>query len=744
MLKQLFSNRRALHAGCSALAIALIAGGAEAQDNVTELERITVEGTSGEQEEPEVGLVAKRTSAVTKTETPLVETPQSVSVVTQQQIEEQDAQTVGEALLYTPGVFAEPGGGNDSQRYDFQSIRGQLYVGSHYVDGMKATFGVGNLTMPQFDTYNIERIDVVRGPTSVLYGQGYPGGMINIITKRPTADPLREVTVGFGSYGEVFGTFDLSGPIDEEGQYLYRLTGVARHSDNQINFVEDERFAIAPSFTWAPDEDTSLTILGSYQRDPEGGYYGSLPEAGMLTPLADGGYIPRDFFVGDPDFDMFEREQASIGYLFDHRFNDNWKVSQSLRYIDTTARVQALSGAAIIPPTTLLRSALFGEGGTASLTVDTNAQADFATGPLDHTVLFGIDYARSVWDQDLGFDLLSVPPIDIRNPVYGVPITVPNSPATATLFSTTREILEQTGLYIQDQIRWENVMLTVGGRYDIASLEYDRTSTFLGMDTSLSSVQNDTAFTGRAALSYIFENGIVPYVSYSTSFVPILGSDAAGDAFVPITGKQWEAGIKYAPTWFDGFFAASIFDITLENALTADSDPLNICIGQTGPGPCQVQSGEQRFRGLELEAKADLGSGFSLLGAYTWLNAEITESNGVDLGKHPVNTPEHMASLWLGYEFQNDALAGLSLGGGVRYVGPTFADAANTVEVPGYTLFDAALSYDFGRRFDNLDGMELAINATNLFDKTYVSCGGTNYCNYGLGRTVVGRLSWHW
>ncbi|WP_157776541.1 TonB-dependent siderophore receptor [Nitratireductor aquibiodomus] len=717
-------------------------GVAHAQEASTRLPQISVEG-DGAADETGDNLVAKTSDTGSKISVPLTEVPQSISVVTRKQIEEHGALTVGQALRYTPGLVAEPGGGNESLRYDFQSLRGLPYVGSHFVDGLKATFGVGNLGMPQFDPYNIERIDVVRGPTSVLYGQGYPGGMINIVTKKPTSERLREVAVGVGNDGKLFGTFDFSGPLDAEGQFLYRLTGVGRRADNQVDLVGEERLAIAPSFTWKPSDNTSLTILGSFQRDPEGGFYGSLPEAGLLYPLSDGEYIPRNFFPGDPDFDRFEREQASIGYGFEHRFNEHWKISQNLRYIDSSAEVQALSALQLIPPTTLARAALYGDDRTRALTVDTNAEVTFTTGPLAHTMLAGVDYARSVWDQEFGFSAM-VPPIDIRNPIYGSPIQVPDSPATAMVFSSTRQKQEQIGVYLQDQVRWGNLVLTAGGRYDSADLFSDRKSSFLGMDTSGSSDQKDDAFSGRVGLTYLFENGLAPYVSYSTSFVPTLGTGADGVPFRPIRGEQWEAGIKYEPNRFDGFFAASVFDVRLENALTTDTRPGRICMGQMGPGPCQIQSGEQRFRGLELEAKAQLSSGLSVLGAYTYLDAEITRSNGPDLGKRPVNTPEHIASLWLNYSFQNQTLLGLTIGGGIRHQGATFGDPENTNRVPAHTLFDASVRYDFGQKFKDLEGLELAVNATNLFDETYVACSGKSYCNYGAGRSVVGTLSYRW
>lgn len=609
---------------------------------------------------------------------------------------------------------------------------------------MKATFGGGNLGLPQFDPYNIERIDVVRGPTSTLYGQGYPGGMINMITKRPTEQKLREVSAGLGDDGRMFETFDFSGPVDEQGRFLYRLTGVGRKAGGQVDFVEEERFAIAPSFTFRPQEGTSLTLLASYQKDPKGGYYGSLPEAGTLTPLADGGYISRSFFPGDPDFDKFERKQASIGYLFEHRFDNGWKINHSLRYIDTNAQIHALASAGLMPPTTLMRMAMFGDSDTRSLTSDSNIQGKVETGPLTHNLLLGLDHAQSNWRQDLGINLAGVPSIDIRNPDYGQTISAPDSPATAMVFSSTTEKLRQTGFYAQDRIEWGGWKLALGGRYDRAKLSNDRTSSVIGMDTSGVSSESYDAFSGKASLAYVFGNGVTLYGGYSTSFVPTPGLDAAGNAFRPISGKQWEAGAKYAPSWFNGYFAASAFDIRLEDALTVDTDPTHFCVGQMGPGACQVQTGEQRFRGLELEARAELGNGFSAIGAYTWLDAATTKSNSPDLGKRPVNTPQHMASFWLGHEFQQDALLGLTLGAGVRYVGSTYGDSINAVSVPGYTLADASLQYDFGKKFANLDGLKLNINATNLFDKTFVACSGSNFCNFGAGRSVTGKLAYSW
>ncbi|WP_104494227.1 TonB-dependent siderophore receptor [Paracoccus denitrificans] len=293
---------RGLGMGVSVLALvvgALLPAAALAE--TVELGTIIIRGGP---DEGKSGKLAKVASGGTKTETPLVEVPQSVSVVTETAIRESGVTTIGQALAYSPGLFASPAGGNDSARYDFQSLRGQGYNGALFLDGMRGSFGSGNLSLPQFDPFNLERIEVIRGPSSVLYGQGLPGGLINAVTKRPTGGTHRELAFTLGSENRRELRFDLGGS-SRDGSFDFRLAGLARAADNRIGHVSEERFAIAPSLRWNIAEGTSLTFFGSYQHDPEGGYYGSLPPEGLLTSLADGRYIPRDFFAGEPDYDRF-------------------------------------------------------------------------------------------------------------------------------------------------------------------------------------------------------------------------------------------------------------------------------------------------------------------------------------------------------------------------------------------------------------------------------------------------------
>lgn len=696
-------------------------------------------------EGPIRGYIASRSSTGTKTDASLLETPQSISVVTADQMTNQGVLSAGQALRYTPGVVAEPGGGNDSQqRYDFQNIRGLPYVGRHYLDGMKATFGTGNVTMPAFDPFMLERIEVLRGPASVLYGQNDPGGLINMVSKRPTATPFNEVTLSGGSFGFGQLSVDSSGRLTADDTLLYRVAALGRHSDNQVDFVQGQRVMVAPSLTWNPTIDTSLTLLSHYQHDPKGGYYSSFPEAGLLQPGAFG-TIPRTRFAGDPSFDRYSRTQYSIGYIFDHRFDDMWSVRSTLRYLDSESELRALSANALIPPTTLNRSTLAASGRTSALTLDNQAKAEFATGIVHHTLLFGVDHLNADWNQFQGVGMMGVPPIDAVNPVYGQSIPSPTSFPAATLTSNGQFRQSQTGLYAQDMMKIGNVVLTAGGRYDWAETRNDRTSSLLGLiDTSVKESNSDKAFSGRVGASYLFDNGIAPYVSYSTSFQPVLGISGSGGSFKPLEGEQTEIGVKYQPLGSQTFIGLSLFDIRQKNALTLDPTPGSLCIGLAGPGPCQIQTGEMRSQGFEAEVKSRIAPNINVIASYTYLDVEVTQSNGPDLGKRPVAVPEHMGAVWADYRFDGGHLAGLTLGGGVRYVGSSFADAANLTAVPASTLFDAAMWYDLANLSPSLRGYTARLNATNLFDTPYVACAGANFCNYGLRRTVIGSLSYRW
>lgn len=678
------------------------------------LDPVTVEGKSETAWGPVDGYVATRSAAGSKTDTPLIETPQSVSVITRDQMAAQGASSLADALRYTPGVTGELYG-IDTRGYGLQFRGfGKASDAKFYRDGLqlKGTAFASFLTL---DPYGAERLDTLRGPASVLYGQGEPEGIINYITKRPLETPFYEVEGGIGNFDRYEGKFDISGPVTDDKSLLLRLTGLARTSDTQVDFVGAERFFIAPALTWRPTKDTTLTVNGHYQYDDVGWAIQFYPAQGTVEPNPNG-TIPTSRFTGEPDFDDYELTQYSAGYLFEHRFNEMFQVRQNFRYAHLDNEQEGVFGSSLQGD--LRTYDRYGDSGVSELdaiVVDSQAQADFTTDVLRHTLLGGLDFKRYRY-SDLGSSY-DVDPIDLFNPVYGSPIVFTGD------YQDTDQKHWQVGLYLQDQIRLGNWALTLSGRQDWART---RTSDSVNLT---SSDQKDHAFSGRAGLVYLFDGGVAPYFSYSESFLPVLGTDAAGAAFDPETGRQYEIGVKYQPPGWNAFVTVAAFELVRDNVLTTDPNNVNE----------QVQSGERRSRGIELEASASLDFGLDFKGAYALLDTEIANDNEGNEGNTPHGVPTHRLSLWADYTVPDGPLGGLGFGGGMRHIGSTYGDDANTFKVPAVTLFDASVHYDWKK-------FRFAIKAKNLFDKEYVaSCFEAGFgCFYGERRVVVGTVRYRW
>jgi iron complex outermembrane receptor protein len=677
---------------------------------------------------PVQGYVATRSVTGTKTDTPILETPQSISVVTRQQVEAQGSQNLQEAIRYTPSASIETNG--SSSQFDYVYVRG-LSV-PQYRDGLRLPFDPPlGFAHWRTEPYGLERIEVLRGPASGIYGQGSPAGIISMVSKRPTETRFNEVLFQTGTYGRGQMGFDFSGPADAEGKWLYRLTGLGRFSDAEIDFNHEKRAFIAPAFTFRPSQDTSFTFLGQYQKeDIAGPPHQYIPAQGSLL-FNPNGHIARSLNVQDPNTDRLRRETWAVGYAFEHRFSDVWQFRQNLRYASVDIKLRSLRGEGLMPDLrTLIRSDFDIPTSAQSFTVDSHLQADFATGPFIHKLLMGTDYLDLQSAQKIFY--APADPIDIFAPVYARTI-LPLSP-----FSDYEQGRKQLGFYAQDQIKFAGFILTLTGRQDFADTQYiDK----LGSNTTR---QDSRAFTGRAALGYLFDNGVAPYLSYSTSFDPISGADRSGTVFVPTTGESIEVGIKYQPTWLPWtLFTFAAFDLTEKNRLTPDPDPALAALG------FQVQTGEIRVRGVEFEAKTSFTKGFNLVAAASYLEPEITKSTiAEEVGKTVPLIAQAQASLWADYTLQSGPAAGFGLGGGVRHIGASWSDNINSerLRIPAYTLFDAALYYDFGYRFPDLRGLKFDIVASNLFDKEYVSVcwGGDGYCNYGAGRRVLATLRYQW
>lgn len=732
-------------------------------DSVT-LDTITVDAQAGREKAdgPVDGYVAHRSATGSKTDASLIENPQAVTVVARKQIEAQGARSVAEALRYEPGVVSETRIGD---RFDNVYIRGFGGFGgnANYVqfwDGLRLPRGA-NYANPSVDPYLLERVEVLRGPASILYGQNNPGGLVNLVSKKPTETPQNEIMTRFGDHNRIEGGFDLSGPLTKDKSLLYRLIGLGRFAKSEVDYNKTERELIAPSFTWRPDLGTSLTVNASYDHDPFSIQPNWLPANGTLQQNPNG-QIPRDFYAGHPDFNTYDRKQSTIGYEFERQLSDVWTFRQNLRYmhIDSTFKAVSVSAGGSAPLGYAPAAAC---GGVANLclyrtstyyvekldafAVDNQAQAKFATGAVKHTALFGVDYqwkSANAQSNNLGGPGGSVTSVNYLDPSYGS-ITAP------TLLYSTDQTRKQVGLYVQDQIRWDHWAFALGVRHDNSDLSTTSRNINTG---AISGVANpsDSAVTWRAGATYLFDNGLAPYVSYSTSFEPTLGTDYTGAAFVPTTGKQIEGGLKYQPTGFNGYFMVSLFDIRQQNVLMQDSAHTSTSLCTASSGFCQMQAGEVRSTGVEVSGKTTPMPGLDLIAAYSYTDIRITQSpqvvSGIPLeGKVPVGAPAHQASFWADYTLQNGAFAGFGLGAGVRYVGSSYGDNINSdaMVVPAYTLADAAAHYDLAALGAQFKGWKVALNVSNVFDKTYVSgCASATQCFYGGGRTWQATAKFTW
>ncbi|WP_300300724.1 TonB-dependent siderophore receptor [Ferrovibrio sp.] len=686
--------------------------------DATVLPPVTVEGRSSQVEtatDSVEGYVVSRARTGTKTDTPLLETSQSISVIPRDQIADQNAQTLNQVLRYTAGVTPETRGAV-ATRYDMFTIRG--FDAHRYWNGLKQQDLY--YFAPQLDPYLLERAEVLKGPNSTLYGQAPAGGLVNQVSKRPTDEALHEVGMEVGTNNHYRLTADMSDKVDAEGKLAYRFTVVGLTEDGQMKTTENERVSIAPSIAWRPDEDTSLILFGLYQSDPKGNSYGGIPP--QATVLSNPyGTLPMDFYDGDPNFEKFVRHQTALGYEFDKRLNDIWTLRLNGRTLHGTLAYDSVYANGLqADNVTLNRGVATSRESMTSYVFDNQLEARVDTGPINHTMLGGLDYQIIDGHYATGFG--TAPTLNIFNPVYGQTITVPAR-------SRTNVDAEQYGLYLQDQMRLGGFIVTLGGRYDAA----ERTTTTV--NTGAVTRQNDSAWTGKMGILYAFENGLSPYASYSEAFTPQSGTDFAGKPFDPEEGAQYELGLKYQPPGTNSLFTAAIFDVTRSNLKTGDPAHSGF----------SITVGEVQSRGFEFEARHSLTRQIDLLGSYTFLDTEVTKDNSGLQGKRVGAVPEHQASAWIMYHMPRDtSFRGLSLGSGIRYVGST-VNPANTIEVPSFTLVDAALNYDLGALSNTFAGVDVSVNVKNLFDKDYVaSCYYGEWCAYGYERTLTAGLRYRW
>ena len=671
------------------------------------------------------GYVAKRSATGTKTDTPIIETPQSISVITSDRMQATGAVTLKDALSYTPGVAITTFGADS--RYDWLTLRGfDAYAPGFYLDGLPLRNN-GNWGVWRTENYGAERIELLRGPASVLYGQAGPGGVVNVVSKRPTAEPLHELQMQIGDHNRKQIAGDFSGPLDADGKVLYRVVGLLRDGDLPAGKMPDRRLYLAPSLTWRMSGDTKLTVYAQVDRTRAGVYNRIRPQVGSVIPTAIGTRIPATLETGDPNYDHFNNDQWMLGYEFEHRLNDTVTLRQNARYgaleVDYAGvwplrRLTTVDSRNPLNPLNFMFLGRYPTGSrekVSTLSIDNQVQADLRAGDWQHKLLVGLDYQRNRIDQ-YSFSTGTAPTINIYAPVYSGPI-VEGAP-----WMNSNMRLAQTGLYIQDQIKWgDRWSLTLGGRYDRADSDvFDRLT---GKSTEIS--QNK--FTKRAGLVYLAPNGLAPYLSYSESFAPTGQVDPITRApFKPETGRQYEAGIRYQPPGTKQSYSAAIFDLRRQNYISNDANFM------------PKQTGEIQVRGLELEATAEIMPRLNITAAYGYTpRAIVTASaNPAEIGKQANAVPRNRLSVWADYRFSN----GLKVGLGARYTGSSYGDGEKLApnKVPASTMYDAMVGYDFER-------WNLALNLRNLTNKNFIAnCDQYGKCYYGAPRSVIATATYRW
>lgn len=659
-----------------------------------------------------------------KSDTPIMETARSVSIVTQQQIIDMGALTLDDTFTYSAGVYGETYG--FATRGDWIKVRG-LDV-PQYQDSLQSLFGNYNNTRPHI--YTLEQVEILKGPASVLFGAGSPGGIVNVISKSPREERIHEMQLEVGNNERMQLALDSTGAVASNNDWLYRVVAVYLDTDTQIEQVNEETLVLAPSVTWRPGDATDITVLLNYTDTESDVAAQFLPIYGTLLPAPNGRKIDSSAYLGDPDFNYYNTETKAITLLASHRFNDMWSMEFTSRYTDGAADYRQAWPAFIGGDRYVYdeSGSLYGDGSvprswyaadstSEQAAVDIRFRASVDTGALEHNVLLGAQYQDVTLTEGgfyafaLGYDPASGGPddstgdtywINLFDPSYG---NVPPSGLLDALYEKDPDTTTaDTGLYASNEISLDNWRLTLG-------LRYDETETDTG-----SVKQEDDEISTSVGLLYQFDNGLAPYASYAESFEPVIGSNGRGDPLNPQQGEQVEIGIKYQPDNFPALVTLAWFNLEQNNL----PDPLSV------PGEFEQQSGVTKIDGIELEAIAQFRD-FTVEINMSKLHTE--DPNGWQLA----SVPEAQVSSWVTWRPAN--LRGFRAGAGVRYVGESL-DGVDNLETPDYTLGDLMLGWQH-RNWD------FSFNVRNITDRSYyATCIARGDCFVGDERSLVGRITY--
>ncbi|WP_404338780.1 TonB-dependent siderophore receptor [Sphingomonas sp. MMS12-HWE2-04] len=661
-------------------------------------------------------------SAGTKSQVPLAETPQSISVIDSEEIAGLGLQNLNQVLRYVAGVTPEQRGAS-AEVYDQFKLRG--FDALQYLDGLRAFSSPSGYAAAQVDMSRLDRVEVVKGPASALYGQSGPGGLVALTSKLPIdRESYGAVSATYGNYDLYRVDADIGGTAGIVG---WRVYGSANGAHTQQTFGKRERETISGAMTIGQGQSTSLTFLVNYSHDPYNGTYGVFPASGTFIANPNG-KLPTDFDGGEPD-NFFSREQFGTTYIFNHDFGSGWGFRSSGRYQDITSKLGIVYIGGSLDasdPTqaTFNRASYATDEAVRAWTFDNQLTGKIETGPLTHNVMIGFDSQVVHSNEDFAFG--SFGSINGYNPVYGT-APVPATPAQVPnpFGGSVDYNLRQRGLYAQDEISWGGLRVALSGRQDWARVEA------VG-----SPAENSEKFTYRAGALYKTSFGLAPYISYATSFEPqtglVLNDDNSLGNAKPSEGKQLEIGAKYQVPGTQILVSGAWFDIDQTNLLTSVQ-------GQ----PYSIQTGKVNSSGVEVEATAPLPLGFEAKLAFS--RQDVKD----DAGKRILGVGRGNTTFNLEWAPKQGALQGFAIGGAVRHLDEVYAGTyfdGVTYNTPSYTLFDALARYDLGKLTPRLEGLTVSVNATNIFDKKYLSACYLDYgwCWYGNRRTVQGTIGFRW
>ncbi|QDY70651.1 TonB-dependent siderophore receptor [Qingshengfaniella alkalisoli] len=691
--------------GCTALVAVptgLHAQSAETSDEPFRLAPIII-SVQGEADDDVNSVVAKELWVGGKVATSILDTPASVSVVTEKEIEERDAETLEEVLQYSPGIITDYYGSDD--RNDYFLIRG--FQATTYRDGMT----LGSMRGVREEPFAYERIEVIRGSNSTLFGTADPGGSVNFVSKQPKFETFSEGYLSYGSFDHAELGVDFGDTLNAEQTLAYRFTAKLQQSDLEYDHSQDDETFLMGGVTWEPTDYTSLSVIVDHlnrEGTPNSGGY----------PL-DKEYDRSDFF-GEPDFNYHDVERTSVSALFTHDFGTGLIFRANARYSDLTDDFgyvylydfEGRTG-------TVLDRYYFGTDSSAEeLIGNAILQYDTSFDRFDSSTLLGLEY-RNASTEDTSY-YGPAASIDVANPVYS------GKPDNLDAYQERKNDYSTQSVFLQQNVSFDDRFIaTLGVRHDWMELASKGQTYGAAFDDS--DDFSETSF--RGALTYKVTDEISTYASYVESVAPpSIGVD-------PERGEQYELGVKYEPLGYNALFSASIYDLTKRD--------VTIAVVQSDGRIERETVGESRVRGIDLEGKAELSENLSVIGSYSYLDSEVVRAaalrDGTEIeGNQFASTPNHIASLWVNYTVPgNEARGDMTFGLGARYIGSYYFNAANTSKSDATTTFDAALTYQI------MDDTDLAINVSNLLDEQHVVGSGTaNY--YSPSRSISATLRHRW